>query len=313
MDKHSKIYIAGHSGMVGSAIMRVLKTQGFTNIISKTRRELDLLNFDHVNQFFEENKPEYVFMCAAKVGGIAANIANPAVFLYENLSIQNNVIHCSHLHGVIKIAFLGSSCIYPRHCEQPMKEDYLLSGKLEPTNEGYAIAKIAGIKMIEFYHQQYGTLGIAPIPCNLYGTNDSFDPKNSHVLSSLVRKFIDAVDSDAKEVTIWGTGQARREFMHVDDSARAIIYLMENWDLPNIINIGWGIDYSIKELAELIADKTEFKGNIIWDKTKPEGMPRKCMDVSQMKRIGFQPRITIEQGILQTIAEYKNLKANYLI
>ncbi|MCK5218942.1 GDP-L-fucose synthase, partial [bacterium] len=245
---------------------------------------------------------------AARVGGIQANIDHPAEFLYENLAIQNNVIHQSYLSGVKKICFLGSSCIYPKECPQPMKEEYLLTGPLETTNEGYALAKIAGVKMIEFYRKQYGFCGISVMPCNLYGTNDSFDPLHSHVLSALVKKFVDAVDNKAQSVTMWGTGTARREFMHVDDAAEAILFLMEYYDSPQLINIGWGEDISIKELALLIAQKVGFEGELIWDTTKPDGMLRKCMDVSRIKTLGYAPKITLEKGIQKTIEEYREFK-----
>ncbi len=308
MKKESKIYIAGHRGMVGSAILRKLKERGYENLICRTHEHLDLTWQKQVKEFFDKEQPEYVFLSAARVGGIQANINHPAEFLYENLAIQNNVIHQSYLHGVKKLCFLGSSCIYPRACSQPMKEEYLLTGPLESTNEGYALAKIVGLKMIEFYRKQYDLPWISVMPCNLYGTNNSFDPLNSHVLSALVKKFVDAVDDKRKSVTIWGTGTARREFMHVDDAAEAFLFLMERYDSDRTINIGWGEDISIKELAVLIAEKTGFQGNLIWDKSRPDGMPRKCMDVSRMKELGYSPMITLEEGIKNTIADYKKLK-----
>ena len=308
MEIDSRIYISGHRGLVGSAILRKLKKRGYRDLVYVGHEQLDLTNQDQVKQFFDEEQPEYVFLAAARVGGIQANVEHPAEFLYENLAIQNNVIHQSYLHAVKKICFLGSSCIYPRACPQPMKEEYLLSGLLEPTNEGYAIAKIAGLKLIQFYRKQYGFSGISVMPCNLYGTNDSFDPANSHVLSALVKKCVDAVDDEMESITIWGSGKARREFMHVDDAAELITILMEKYDSPEIINIGCGEDISIKRLAILIAEKAGFQGNLIWDKSRPDGMPRKCMDVSRMKALGYSPVITLEEGIEKTIAEYRELK-----
>jgi GDP-L-fucose synthase len=308
MKKKDAIFVAGHNGMVGSAVVRSLKKHGFKNLILRSKKQLDLRNFLAVARFFQTEKPDVVILAAARVGGIQANVKHPAEFLYENLAIQNNVIHQSFLHDVKNFCFLGSSCVYPRDCPQPMKEEYLLTGPLEPTNEGYAVAKIAGLKMIEYYRRQYGFRGISVMPCNLYGTNDTFDPQHSHVLSSLVKKFVDAVDNRSKSVTIWGTGTARREFMHVDDVAEAILFLMEHYDSPQIINVGWGKDTSIKELANIIAQKVGFEGELIWDTSKPDGMPRKCMDVSRMKALGFTPKITLEEGIKQTIEEYKELK-----
>lgn len=308
INKKSRIYIADHNGMVGFAIVRLLRKCGFDNLILRSSKELDLRDSLAVEKFFEAETPDVVILAAARVGGIRANIDHPADFLYENLAIQNNVIHQSYLNGVKKICFLGSSCIYPRKCPQPMKEEYLLSGPLEPTNEGYTLAKIAGVKMIEFYRKQYGFCGISVMPCNLYGTNDSFDPMHSHVLSALVKKFVDAVDNKAQSVTIWGTGTARREFMHVDDAAKAILFLMEYYDSPQLINIGWGEEISIKELALLIAQKAGFEGKLIWDTTKPDGMLRKCMDVSRIKTLGYAPKITLEKGIQKTIEEYREFK-----
>ncbi len=294
--------------MVGSAIVRVLKSRGFYNLILRSSSELDLTNASLVKDFFDTERPEFVILAAARVGGIQANIDHPAEFLFENLTIQNNVIHQSYFHGVKKICFLSSSCVYPRECPQPMKEEYLLTGPLEPTNEGYALAKIAGSKMIEFYQRQYGFKGISVMPCNLYGTNDSFDQLNSHVLSALVKKFVDAKESGAKELTIWGTGQAKREFMHVDDAAEAILFVMEDYDSTQIINIGWGEEISIRDLAILISQEVDFRGELLWDSTKPDGMLRKCLDVSRIKAFGYRPKITLRQGIQQTIQEYKELK-----
>jgi GDP-L-fucose synthase len=242
------------------------------------------------------------------VGGIQANLSHPAEFLHDNLIMQCNVIHQAFLHEVRKLCFLGSSCVYPRDCPQPMREEHLLTGPLEPTNEGYAIAKIAGLKMVEYYRRQYGFNGVSLMPCNLYGTNDHFDFENAHVLSSLVRRFVDAVDDQADAVTVWGTGSARREFMHVDDAARAVLFAMESYEAGEILNVGWGDDISIKELAETVAGLTGFTGCLEWDRTKPDGMPRKCMDVSRMRALGFSPRITLREGIERTIGEFRALK-----
>ncbi|HUM98269.1 MAG TPA: GDP-L-fucose synthase [Chitinophagaceae bacterium] len=308
INKNEKIFIAGHRGMLGSALCRNLSALGYSNLITRTSSELDLTRQDAVFQFFNVEKPAYVLLAAAKVGGIAANISMPAQFLYENLNIQNNVIHASNFSGVKKIVFLGSSCIYPRDCPQPMKEEYMLTGKPEPTNEGYAIAKIAGLKMIEYYHRQYGLKGFSVIPCNLYGTNDSFDPAHSHVLSALVKKICDAKKKGDNQVVVWGTGNAKREFMHVDDCANAIIFLFENYEKNDFINVGTGEDISINTLAELIASKVGFKGDILFDINKPDGMPRKCMDVSRLHRLGFRHSISLEQGIDKTINEYNNLE-----
>ncbi|MGC1392282.1 MAG: GDP-L-fucose synthase [Bacteroidales bacterium] len=310
MDSNSKIYIAGHNGMVGSALYRLLCSKGFDNLLTKSLEELDLRNQSDVMKFFSDERPEYVFLAAAKVGGINANMNFPAEFLYDNLQIQNNVIHQSYLNGVKKLIFLGSSCIYPKECPQPMKETYLLDGKLEPTNEGYAIAKIAGLKMCEYYNRQYGFESVSVMPCNLYGPNDSFDLQHSHVLSALVKRFSDAVEDNLPELTLWGSGIARREFMHVDDAAEAIIYLFENYNSSEFLNIGWGEDISIKELAELIANKTDFHGGIKWDKTKPDGMLKKCLDVSRMKSMNFSPEITLSQGVDQMIKIYRQTKLN---
>lgn len=305
MEKNSKIYIAGHNGMVGSAIVRELRASGYENLIMADRKQLDLLDQSAVGAFFEQHRPEYVFLAAAKVGGIKANRDNPADFLYDNLEIQNNIFHFAHCYGVKKLLFLGSSCIYPKDCPQPMKEEYLLTGKLEPTNEGYAIAKIAGLKMAEYFHSQYGMGAISLMPCNLYGPNDSFDPEHSHVLSALVKKFTDAQINGIESVTLWGSGQARREFMHVDDLARISVEMMENYDDPAFVNIGSGRDISIKELAELIAAKTGYAGEIVWDTTMPDGMMKKCMDVSKMNEFGLYTTIALEDGVMQMIASYK--------
>ncbi len=304
MEKSSKIYIAGHNGMVGSSIKKLLIENSFSNLLVKNKSELNLLDQSAVRDFFLNEKPEVVILAAARVGGINANIQSPADFLYQNLQIQNNIIHSSYLSGVKKIIFLGSSCIYPKDCSQPMKEEYLLTGKLEETNEGYALAKISGLKMLEFYKRQYGLNSISLMPCNLYGPNDSFNLEHSHVLSALVKRFSDAVVENLSEIKLWGTGIARREFMHVDDLARAVLHFgSTNIELP-FFNIGWGEDVSIKELALIIADKVKYKGEIIWDDTKPNGMLRKCMDVTLMKSLGFKPNIDLSDGIDEMIKIY---------
>ena len=296
--------------MVGSAVLKHFSAEGYTNILTATKDKVDLMSQHNVDSFIKSHKPNIVILCAAKVGGIQANMKNPGRFLYDNLMIQNNVIHSSFTHGVKKFVFLGSSCIYPRECPQPMKEEYLLTGKVEPTNEGYAIAKIAGIKMLEGYYKQYGFRSISLMPCNLYGPNDSFDLEHSHVLSALVKRFSDAVAENHDEITLWGTGIARREFMHVNDVARAILFMTENYDDPSFINIGVGSDVSIRELAETIADKVGFRGKIKWDATKPDGMLRKCMDVSRMRALGFETLIGLEQGIEQMVEIYKSAKSS---
>lgn len=308
MNKNDRIFVAGHNGMVGSALVRLLRARGYTDLVLRGHQELDLTDGVAVRTFFDAERPQVVILAAARVGGIQANIDHPAEFLFENLAIQNHVIHESHRHGVTKFCFLGSSCIYPRACPQPMKEEHLLTGTLEPTNEGYALAKIAGLKMVELYRRQYGFPGFSVTPCNLYGTNDSFDPTHAHVLSSLVRKFADAVDAGADSVAVWGSGTAKREFMHVDDAAEAVLFLMEHDAPPAVINVGWGEDVSIRELAEMVARSAGFAGQIAWDASKPDGMPRKCMEVSRMQALGFTPRVTLEEGIRRTLAEYRQRK-----
>ncbi|MHC1689238.1 MAG: GDP-L-fucose synthase family protein [Bacteroidales bacterium] len=308
MEKHSKIYVAGHRGLAGSAILRHLQDAKYYNIVVRMHKELDLCSQESVKAFFELEKPEYVFLAAGKVGGIRANIENPAHFLYDNLAIQMNVIHQSYLSGVKKILILGSSCIYPRECPQPMKEEYLMDGKLEPTNEGYALSKVVALKLGEFYKKQYGFNAISIMPCNLYGKNDSFNPLHSHVLSATVKKFVDAVDDGRDTVVMWGTGNARREFLNVDDMASAALYMMDHYDGETFINVGSGIDYSIKELAAKIAVHVGFTGKIEWDTSKPDGMMRKCLDVTRMKAMGFEPKISIDEGIDNVIKEYRELK-----
>jgi GDP-L-fucose synthase len=309
METHDRIYVAGHKGMVGSALVRALQARGFNNLVTASRLELDLRDSQAVAAFFDREHPDRVILAAAKVGGIQANRQHPVEFLADNLAIQNNMIAQSWHVGVKQFVFLGSSCIYPRECPQPMKEEYLLTGPLEPTNEGYAIAKIAGLRLAQYYTQQYGMSTLSPMPCNLYGPNDSFDPLHSHVLSALVRKFTDAVDEGKPEVGMWGTGSARREFLHVDDMAEAVLFLMEHWPSPEIINVGAGTDLSIRELAELIAGKVGFTGQMVWDTNMPDGMPRKCMDVSKLSTLGFRPRISLEMGIDGVIADYRRYKA----
>ncbi|MEI7502527.1 MAG: GDP-L-fucose synthase [Paludibacter sp.] len=350
MKTTSKIYIAGHNGMVGSAIKRNLEAKGFTNFVTRSLDELDLLDSQAVAQFFNDEKPEYVVLAAAKVGGIIANNTYRAQFIYENLMIQNHVIHQSYLHGVKKLLFLGSSCIYPRMAEQPMREDALLTGVLEPTNEPYAIAKIAGIKMCEAYHSQYGCNFISIMPTNLYGQNDNYDLEKSHVLPALIRKMylgkclmendlsnlrtdlnkrpIEGVDGSfsdeiilklllkygisytngAVSITLWGTGSPMREFLHVDDMADSSVYLLMNYDAPDTIpshvNAGCGIDFTIKELSEMVQKTVGYEGKIIWDTEKPDGTPRKLLDVSKLNSLGWKPSISLEEGIKRVVAAY---------
>jgi GDP-L-fucose synthase len=345
METDSRIFVAGHKGLVGSAITRKLQSEGYSNLVLRSHKELELMRQAEVEAFFKAEKPEYVFLAAAKVGGIMANNTCPAEFIYENLLVQSNVIHASYEAGVKKLLFLGSSCIYPRECPQPMKEGYLLSGKLEPTNEPYAIAKIAGIKMCQSYNRQYGTRFISVMPTNLYGPGDNFDLETSHALPALIRKFHEAkireanlpevggrrleaedkpkgITSDLKRsapptsserserssngsfVTLWGAGTPMREFLHVDDLADACVFLMKHYEESEIINIGVGKDISISELAELIKDIVGFKGSICYDPSKPDGTPRKLLDVGKLKRLGWQPKISLRQGIEMTYRWY---------
>lgn len=297
MQASSKIYIAGHRGMVGSAIERHLRGKGFNNIVTRVSSELDLRNQAQLRAFFAEEQPEYVFLAAAKVGGIHANNTYRAEFLYDNLMIQNNIIDSSKTYGVKKLLFLGSSCIYPKLAPQPLKEEYLLTGTLEPTNEPYAIAKIAGIKMCDAYVDQYGCNFLSVMPTNLYGPNDNYDLNNSHVLPAMIRKFHEAAVNGLPSVSIWGDGTPKREFMYVDDLAAACVYIMENIDGKNLINIGVGEDISIADLAELIKKITGYKGEIVYDRTKPNGTPRKLMDVSRLHSLGFRHRYSLEEGI----------------
>ncbi len=297
MEKQAKIYVAGHRGMVGSAIYRKLKELGFENIVVRTSKELDLRDQQAVKEFFETEKPEYVFLAAAKVGGIMANNVYRADFIYENLAIQNNVIHYSHENDVKKLMFLGSSCIYPKMAPQPLKEDYLLTGTLEPTNEPYAIAKIAGIKMVESYRMQYDDNYISVMPTNLYGINDNYHPENSHVLPALIRKFHEAKVNNSPTVNIWGSGKPLREFMFADDLADACVFLMENYNDLQFVNIGVGEDISIRELAELIKEVVGFQGELEFDSSKPDGTPRKLMDVSKLTSLGWKAKTNLKEGI----------------
>lgn len=352
MDKNAKIYIAGHLGMVGSAIKRNLELKGFTNFVTRSLEDLDLLKEQDVAKFFREEKPEYVVLAAAKVGGIIANMTYRAQFIYENLMIQNHVIHQSYVHGVKKLLFLGSSCIYPRLADQPIHEDALLTGVLEDTNEPYAIAKIAGIKMCEAYHAQYGCNFISIMPTNLYGQNDNYDLEKSHVLPALIRKMyigkcliesdwtklradlnkrpIEGVNGSYSDdvilqllnkygifqtneevsVTLWGTGSPKREFLHVDDMADSSVFLLLNYDapdtMPSHVNAGCGVDLTIKELSEIVRKTVDYKGNIVWDSTKPDGTPRKLLDVSKLTSLGWKPSITLEEGIRRVVSVYVN-------
>ncbi len=307
MNKDSKIYLAGHTGMVGSAIHRKLIEKGFRNIITRDLEELDLANQILVESFFKTERPEIVILAAAKVGGIKANMNNQASFLRENLEIQTNVIHQASLNACSKLVFLGSSCIYPKNSPQPMKEEYLLSGKLEPTNEGYALAKIVGLKMAYFYSMECGLKTLSLMPSNLYGTNDSFNLETSHVLSALVKRFSDAQKEGKDDITLWGTGIARREFMHVEDFADAFYFLLQNYDSPDFINVGTAEDISIAELANLIANKVGFNGEIKWNHNMPDGTLQKKMDVSRLFAMGYQPTISLEKGIEMLIQEYSKI------
>jgi len=306
MNLQDKIYIAGHRGMVGSAILRQLKEKGYTNFILKTSSELDLRNQQAVADFFTEEKPDYVFLAAAKVGGIIANNTYRGDFIYENLMIQNNVIHQAYLNNVKKLMFLGSSCIYPKMAPQPLKEEYMLTGELEPTNEPYAIAKIAGIKMCDAYRDQFGCNFISVMPTNLYGPNDNYDLKNSHVLPAMLRKFITAKRNNDPSVTIWGTGSPKREFLHADDLAEACLYLMENYNEEGLVNIGVGEDISILDLAILVKKTVGFEGEILTDTSKPDGTPRKLMDVSKLNGFGWKAKTSLEEGIQKVYNEIKD-------
>lgn len=299
-----RIYVAGHRGLVGSAIVRRLKDAGVGNIVTRTHSELDLTDHTAVEQFFRSEKPDYVYLAAAKVGGILANDMYPASFIHDNLAIQTNVIDSAYRHGVKKLAFLGSSCIYPKHAPQPMKEEHLLTGPLEPTNEWYAIAKIAGIKMCQAYRKQYGFSAISLMPTNLYGPGDNFDLETSHVLPALLRKVHEAKESGQKEVVVWGTGTPKREFLHVDDLADASVHLMEHYDDPEIINVGVGQDLSIRELAETIQDVVGYEGQLTFDTSKPDGTPRKLLDVSRLNTLGWEAKIGLREGLESTYRWY---------
>jgi GDP-L-fucose synthase len=305
MNRDSKIYVAGHRGMVGSAIWRALEAEGYHKLVGRSSKELDLRNQEQVSDFFEQEKPEYVFLAAAKVGGIHANNVYRAEFLYDNLQIQNNIIHSSWQHGVKKLLFLGSSCIYPKMAPQPLKEEYLLSGLLEPTNEPYAIAKIAGIKMCESYRRQYGCNFIAAMPTNLYGPNDNYDLNNSHVLPALIRKMHEAKTSGAAQVEIWGSGTPLREFLHVDDLASACIFLMQNYNEELFVNVGFGEDVSIRELANLVKEAVGFEGELVFNTEKPDGTPRKLMDSSRINAMGWKAKIGLDEGIKSVYDEIK--------
>jgi len=308
MEKNSKIFIAGHRGLVGSAIVRELQKNGFTNLILKTRQELDLLDQHAVLNFFSQEKPEYVFLSAAKVGGIMANKTHPAEFIYDNLIIQANVINSAYVHKVKKLLFLGSSCIYPKLAPQPIKEEYLMTGPLEPTNQAYSLAKIAGIMMCQSYNEQYGTNFISLMPTNIYGPRDNFNLDEAHVLPAMLRKFHEAKNKNEPTVTMWGTGGAMREFLHVDDLADACLFLMENYNDSAIINVGTGEDVTIKNLAESVRGIAGYKGEVNWDTSKPDGTPRKLLDVSKLHGLGWKHQIPLDEGIATT---YEWFKKNY--
>ena len=301
---NSRIYVAGHLGLVGSAILRALQQKGFENLITRTHSELELKDSTAVREFFADTKPEYVFLAAAKVGGIHANNTYPAEFIHENLLLQANVIHESWRHEVVKLIFLGSSCIYPKQCPQPIKEEYLLTGKLESTNDAYAIAKIAGIKTCQSYNKQYGTNYLSVMPTNLYGINDNFHPEDSHVVPSLIRKFHKAKIMNSESVNIWGDGTPRREFLHTDDLAAAVLFLMENYNDSEIVNVGCGQDQTIMELAETIQEVVGFKGYLNFDSSYPNGTPQKILDISKIKLLGWEPNIPLKEGLKQVYQWY---------
>lgn len=313
MNKEAKIYIAGHAGLVGSALHRLLQQKGYKNIVCRTRAQLDLCNNNAVNQFFAEEQPEYVFLAAAKVGGIVANQTYPAEFIFSNLSIQNNILQAAYEHNVKKLLFLGSSCIYPKMAPQPIIEDYLLTGFLEPTNEPYAIAKIAGIKMCQAYHKQYGCQFISVMPTNLYGPGDNYHLQNAHVLPSLIRKLYEAKTQQKTEMVVWGTGSPRREFLHVDDCATACYFLMQNYNSPEIVNIGTGTDHSIKEMAETIQQLIGYTGQLVFDTSKPDGTPRKLLNVDKINNLGWTAAISLRNGLKQTIADFVENYEQYVL
>ena len=306
IEQTAKMYIAGHRGMVGSGLERKLRKEGYNNIVTRTSSELDLRNQQAVNNFFEKEKPAYVILAAAKVGGIHANNTYRAEFIYDNLMIEANIIHAAYLNKVTKLLFLGSSCIYPKMAPQPLKEEYLLSGYLEPTNQPYAIAKIAGIEMCDSYRAQYGCNFISAMPTNLYGTNDNYHPENSHVLPALIRRIVIAKTNNEPNVTIWGTGKPRREFLHVDDLADACFFLLQNYNEKGVVNIGCGIDISIKELAQLIVNEVGYEGQLFFDITKPDGTLRKLMNTNKINSLGWNAKIDLKDGIYKTIIEFIN-------
>lgn len=305
MKKNSKIFVAGHNGMVGKALVKALSKNGYENIIVEERKNLDLCDFQKVKSFFEIKRPEYIFHAAGKVGGIKANSENKADFMYINMVLAQNLINLSSMFKVKKFFNLGSSCIYPRDAKQPIKETSFMQGKLEETNEGYSLAKISAIKLGNFYREQYGLNFISIMPPNLYGPNDSFDLDSCHVFSALVKRFCDAKKKNQKEITLWGTGSATREFMHVDDLAEGCLYFMDHYNKKEILNVGWGIDISVKDLADKIKLKVGYKGTINWDRSKPDGTPKKCMDVTEMKKFNFKPKISLEEGINEMIKIYE--------
>ncbi|NTW77655.1 MAG: GDP-L-fucose synthase [Syntrophaceae bacterium] len=307
LSKESKIFVAGHRGLVGAAVLRCLISKGFDNVIVRTKSELDLTSRKDVWKFFDSEKPEYVIIAAAKVGGIAANMAEPVDFLVNNLEIQNNVLLACNYFRVTKTVFLGSSCIYPREARQPMQESDFMSGPFEPTNESYAVAKIAGIRLAQALYQQYKLNVICPIPCNVYGPGDHFDFERSHVVSAMVRRFIEAKRNNAPGITLWGTGNARREFLHVDDLADACLFLLKNYNSPEIINVGSGYDLTIRELAQKVAIIVEYNGRLDWDVTKPDGMPRKLLDVGRLNKLGWKHKIDLDTGIRSVVKDFESI------
>ena len=306
LEKNLKVYVSGHMGLVGAGLLKCFNENGFKNILVRTRGDLDLSSSKAVDAFFEKNKPDITVIAAAKVGGIAANMNAPVEFLVENLQIQNNLLLACHKHNVAKTLFLGSSCIYPRDCKQPMREEYFMTGTLEPTNESYAIAKIAGIRLAQALNQQYGTKIICPLPCNIYGPNDHFELERSHVVSALVKRFIEAKRDNLDSVKLWGDGSARREFLHVDDLANACMFLLENVDSSELLNVGSGKDLSIKELAQMIAQVTGYQGKLQWDTSKPNGMPQKLLDVSKLRHLGWFHKIDMLDGLKTVVKDFEN-------